>query len=479
MKKVLAPMLALMIALFTSSPATAEGQFLRSSYDLGDPSGYCLDIPGFGPRMRKNAPIGTHTCKYSRPGFSVDEQFEVTQSNHFRLPEYDLCLSANTLEAGSHVNTIDCASDKVHSWTKNTTGHVTPTDSPELCLTLSSERVFVNTSVANLHPNSSRSVSLENCARGLDYFQTWKWSDPGEQDTPSANTLRSGMTTTAARIRELGNGVRARETAELYATQARMFSTADVNVSDEIAYGPDDGQRLQVYSGKNRNNPQNAAPVILLVHGGGFARGGLGNFTTAATHFAGLGYVAVNMTYPLAPKATWPSGAQSVARAVNWIKENAADIKANPDNIFVLGQSAGGNLVADFVFRPDLVEGESPEVAGAILGSPVLELNPDNPAPSSAAYFGAARDEWKNKQTLGNITRTSIPVLILSAEFDPDQFQVGAAKLLNEMVVNKGVKPRISQMRGHNHTSYIASVGTADTQAEAEILDFMATANRD
>jgi acetyl esterase/lipase len=479
MRKGPVPMLALIIALFTHSAAIADVQFLRSSYDLGDPSGYCLDIPGFGARMRKDAPINTHTCKYSSGGFSVDEQFEVTAKNHFRMPEYDLCLSADALEEGSHINTIDCASDQVHAWTMHSEGHVTPADARSLCLTLSADRVFVNTGIANLNPNSSRSVSLERCARGQKYFQTWKWSNIDEQDTPNANSLRAGMgTATAARIRELGNVVRARATAELYSRQARMFTAADVNISDEIAYGPDDQQRLQVYTGINRNPPRNVAPIILLVHGGGFARGGLGNFATAATHFAGLGYIAVNMTYPLAPKATWPSGVQSVASAVRWIKENAADFKGDPDNIFVLGQSAGGSLVADFVFRPDLIDGGIPDIAGAILASPVLELDPENTGESTADYFGADTGEWKNKQVLGNITRTSVPVLVLSAEFDPDRFHIATAKLLHELVVVRGVKPRIRQMRGHNHTSSLASVGTADTRAETEILDFMATANR-
>ena len=47
-------------------------------YELEDPRGYCLDIPGFGARMQLDAPITTHTCKYSLPGFDVDEIFEQT-----------------------------------------------------------------------------------------------------------------------------------------------------------------------------------------------------------------------------------------------------------------------------------------------------------------------------------------------------------------------------------------------------------------
>ena len=86
---------------------------------------------------------------------------------------------------------------------------------------------------------------------------------------------------------------------------------------------------------------------------------------------------------------------------------------------------------------------------------------------------------WWDKQVLGNIERTSIPVLIMTAELDPDRFKISSAKLLHELVVDQGIETRIKQMRGHNHISYIYSIGTPDTQAAEEIIDFMATAGRD
>jgi triacylglycerol lipase len=480
MKTTFALIIASIFSFTISADASADVRLLRSVHELGDPSGYCLDIPGFGPRMQKDAPINTHSCKYNRPGFSVDEEFDVTESQQLRLPEYDLCLSAGSFEAGADVFTIDCAKNNAHAWTIKSNGNVSPADSPELCLTLGEEKVYVNSSPGNLIPNSTRSISLQECDSAREQYQSWRWSDTSEQDTPTANSLRAGMSpATAAGIRELGNEVRAPETAKLYASLPRMFGADDVSVSEEIAYGPDEGQRLQVYSGVNRNHPRNAAPILLLVHGGGFLRGNLNNFASSATHFAALGYVVVNMTYPLAPKSAWPSGSQSVAAAVRWVRKNAADIKGNPDQIFVLGQSAGGMHVAEYVFRPSLVEGESPMIAGAILGSPAISIDPASASAGQTAYFGDTGNGWKDQQVLGNLERTSIPVLIMTAEYDPERLHIVATNLFQELVVDKGVAARFRQMRGHNHTSYIASVGTADKRAEEEILDFMATAARD
>ena len=480
MRNIISPVVASIIAIAISGTALAERQLLRSVHGLGDPNGYCLDIPGFGPRMQKDAPINTHSCKYNRPGFSVDEEFEITDSQRLRLPEYNLCLSAGSFEAGSDVFTIDCARDNAHAWTMQTNGHISPMDYPGLCLALGEEKVYVNSSPGNLMPNSTRSVSLQQCNDSREQYQTWRWSGLSEQDTPTANTLRSGMSPeTATGIKALGYEVQVLETRALYASLPRMYGDADVSVSAEIAYGPDEAQRLQVYSGVNRNHPRNAAPVLLLVHGGGFSRGNLDSFRTTATHFAGLGYIVVNMTYPLEPKANWPIGSQSVAAAVRWIRKNATEIKGSPDDIFVMGQSAGGTHVAEFVFRPSLVDGESPTVAGAILVSPVTGLSVEDATDGELAYFGDSSNGWQDKQVLGNVERTSIPVLIMTAEFDADKYRVAAARLFYELEVDNGVAARFRQMRGHNHVSYSTAIGTSDTQATEEILDFISTAGRE
>lgn len=454
--------------------AAADGQFLRSAYDLEDPSGYCLDIPGFGPRMRKDAPITTHTCKYNRPGFSVDEIFEVTSAEQLRLPEYDLCLSAKA-EVGADVYTLACQPSQQQQWLVTETGQVSPKSDAELCITLAAEKEYVNTSPGNLVPNSSRSVSLQKCGSTAPRYQTWKWSAPDEQDTPTANMLRAGMPVEIAnKIKEMGAVVKPAETAALYENVERMFSVDDVNISEKIQYGDNDSHQLQIYTGKNRNNPRDAAPVIMMVHGGGFARGGLQGMQLPAIHFAALGYVVVNITYPLLPEAKWPSGGQSVAAAVNWVKKNAKDLKANPEQIYAFGTSAGGANVAEFVFKPSIVDGDSPTIAGAILTSPAgLQFSTSNPSDSYLKYYGADLDSWKDKQTLGNIERTSIPVLITTAEYDPRNFHVTAAKLFNDLLQTDGVSPRMAQLRGHNHTSYIAAMGTSDNQLVEQILDFI------
>ncbi len=471
-------MAGVVVGLLPLQSLAQERQFLRSVSNLGDPSGYCLDIPGFGPRMQKDAPITTHTCKYNRPGFSIDEELVLTDAQALRLPEFDLCLSAESREAGARVYTIDCSSDDVHGWTVQPSGRVTPLDARDLCLTLSDEVVYVNTAPGNITANSSRDISMQACSASMNEFQQWRWSDLAEQNTETANTLRSGMSAEiAAGIRELGRNIRIAETAALYLDEPRAFGPADVSVGEPISYGPDAKHLLQVYTGRNRNSPRNNAPILMLVHGGGFLRGDLRSHAHVATHFAALGYVVVNTTYPLAPAAKWPSGSQSVAMAVRWAKANAADLKGDPNNIVVFGNSAGGTHVAEYALRPGLVDGDSPAVAGVIVASPGLIISP--PANGREhPYWGDVSTDRESRQVFGNIERSSIPMLVVTAEYDPDGFHRAAAELVHELVVDHGARVRTRQLRGHNHSSYMAGIGTADARMSEEIIDFIATAAR-
>ena len=459
-----------LLVLGLNQQASAQSMFLRSMYELEDPRGYCLDIPGFGARMQLDAPITTHTCKYSLPGFDVDEIFEQTDGK-LRLVNYDRCLAGDTGTAGSPVDSIDCSD--AHQWQVHEDGRVTPADNAGVCLTLAAEREFVNSSIATVPPYSSRDVSLEPCTAAASYRQRWRWSETDEMKTYNANSLRDGMTAAAREgNREIGPAVNPAATAAIYADAARAFSAADVTVSDEIAYGPEDGHRLKVYEGHNRNPPGMGAPTILLVHGGGFSRGNLSNLDHFATHFAGLGFVAVNMTYPLAPEHTWPSGAEAVHSAVEWIHANIGEYRGNPAQLYVLGHSAGANHVANYVFRPSLSSAQGDRVAGAILASPALQMV-DAPDTVGSDYYDVDGRSQAEMRVLDNIEAGSIPVLITVAEFDPEGFHRTSAHLLSQLIEDFGARPRLRQIPGHGHISYVSAIGTSDRLFEEELVDFM------
>ncbi len=452
--------------------AAAQGQFLRSVSDLADPRGYCLDIPGFGPRMQLDGPIGTHSCKYSLPGFDVDEIVEL-RDDKLLLVNYDRCLAVDAMEAGADIKPIQC--DDAHGWQIHADGRVTPLSSADFCMALDPERIFVNSSPGTVPPYSMRRVTLEPCSAVDAHLQRWRWAAPDERVTYNANSLRSGIPREArASIEQIGAVINPQATIAIYADAPRAFGPADVTVSEEISYGPNERHLLRVYEGVNRNpsGGSGGAPVLVLVHGGGFRGGNLNSLHHVATHFAGLGFVTVNITYPLSPEHTWPSGADAVARAVDWVGKNIGDYRGDAERIYLMGHSAGGNHVANYVFRPSLSSGTT-QVAGAILASPALELDAGAPAEPYSHYFNVDSRPWSEIRLLDNIESASVPVLITVAQFDPEPFHKSTAQLYGQLIGEFGARPRLRQIPGHGHISYITAIGTSDRLFVEEALDFM------
>lgn len=88
------------------------------------------------------------------------------------------------------------------------------------------------------------------------------------------------------------------------------------------------------------------APAVLLVHGGGWETGSREMERPFAKRLAGLGYVAVTVSYRLGPPGRFPAALHDLKAAVRWLRRHAADYGIDPAHIGAIGASAGGQLVA-------------------------------------------------------------------------------------------------------------------------------------
>lgn len=87
-------------------------------------------------------------------------------------------------------------------------------------------------------------------------------------------------------------------------------------------------------------------PVLVYIHGGGWVTGSRRSCRRICAVFAAKGYVVLNLKYRLAPRHTHPFALNDIADAIGWLIENAAEINADPDSIFLGGSSAGAHLAA-------------------------------------------------------------------------------------------------------------------------------------
>lgn len=120
-------------------------------------------------------------------------------------------------------------------------------------------------------------------------------------------------------------------------------------VPDSVAFEPNieysnpDGQHLQLDMARPKK-ADGTFPAIICIHGGGFRAGTRQGYDNLIVKLAEQGYVAVTVSYRLAPKYQFPAAVHDVKAAVRWLRANAEKYQIDPMRIGTTGGSAGGHL---------------------------------------------------------------------------------------------------------------------------------------
>lgn len=122
-----------------------------------------------------------------------------------------------------------------------------------------------------------------------------------------------------------------------------------VVVEMEVQYGAGDQLVLDVF----RPADAAAAPVVILIHGGGWSEGDKDRFEGESRSLASAGFVVFDINYTLAAEAgpAYPSQIDDVHTALTWVENHAAGYGGDPGRIGVLGGSAGGYLAAMLAYQ--------------------------------------------------------------------------------------------------------------------------------
>jgi acetyl esterase/lipase len=89
-------------------------------------------------------------------------------------------------------------------------------------------------------------------------------------------------------------------------------------------------------------------PVVMYVHGGGWQIGSKSMLASipGSAELLRRGYLVAAINYRLAPKYKFPAMLEDAKCAVRFLRAHAKEYKLDPNHIGVIGDSAGGHLVA-------------------------------------------------------------------------------------------------------------------------------------
>lgn len=122
---------------------------------------------------------------------------------------------------------------------------------------------------------------------------------------------------------------------------SKGVSRSAVETQTAIAYASTSpSQTLDLYL--PASDGRTAAPVVVLIHGGGFAMGDSGMEARLAQTLVEQGFAVAAVNYRLSGEALYPAGAQDVKAAVRWLRANSSQYGLDTARFAAWGQSAGG-----------------------------------------------------------------------------------------------------------------------------------------
>lgn len=203
--------------------------------------------------------------------------------------------------------------------------------------------------------------------------------------------------------------------ALLLAICATVTLAAGNPTLSDIAYGTDPDQRYDLYRPAASDN----APVILMVHGGGWRRGDKDMSRVVNNKVdrwlpRGIAFISIN--YRMQPKVPPLEQARDVASALADVQRNWQKLGVDRSNIVLMGHSAGAHLIALLAAGPELLaEAGAQAVRGfVLLDSGALDV----PAIMNAKHFrlydrafGNNPADWRAASPIHHLQQATPPML--------------------------------------------------------------------
>jgi acetyl esterase/lipase len=251
-----------------------------------------------------------------------------------------------------------------------------------------------------------------------------------------------------------------------------------VAVRPDLAYGAHPRQRFDVYVPEDGRMNRAA---LLFVHGGAFMDGHRNRtdfiYSNVPAYFAGNGVVGINIGYRLGGDVRYPGATDDVAAVVAWTRAHADELGIDRNRIFLMGHSAGAAHAASYAYDKRLQPPRGPGLAGLIVlsGRVRADNRPENPNRDKVVAYYESADEARldDVSPVSHVGADSVPTLVAWGEYENPLLDVHCAELVFRLAAAKKRSPPVVWLRGHNHTSTMAHIGTADDELGRAMLAFI------
>jgi len=252
-----------------------------------------------------------------------------------------------------------------------------------------------------------------------------------------AGPLRDRIKERIAERQQAKEGNEAEETG--MGTREKFDLPAGAVLKSDIAYGSDEAQRMDVYIPPNAQN----APVIFMVHGGGWKRGDKAMnrvVENKVKRWLPKGIIFVSTNYRMVPKADPLVQANDVALALAKAQSLAPSWGGDSKRFVIMGHSAGAHLVALITTTPSIVkqQGTQPWLGTVMLDSGGYDIEKTMTGRHMGLYddaFGKDPKFWQSVSPSYQLTQKTVPMLAVCSTTRKDKPCIQAKAFVDKAVL--------------------------------------------
>lgn len=217
------------------------------------------------------------------------------------------------------------------------------------------------------------------------------------------------------------------------------------------------------------------APVVLMVHGGGWERRSREDMDWLAEEVASRGFAVLNIDYRFAPEYRFPAQLHDLQVARQWLNNHAADYDIDPDRVSGFGFSSGAHLVALLATVASSDNelnqpwgGPATALDAVVAGGTPADLTAFGSGKLLRQFLGGDPDEkpalYRQASPVTHVSEQTPPFFLFHGDLDM-LVPFDQARRLKQALASAGVYHEFYEMHLRGHVTSFLTAGTLVDEA--------------
>ena len=241
------------------------------------------------------------------------------------------------------------------------------------------------------------------------------------------------------------------------------------------AYG-NDLDKLDLYLPEGKRD----VPVIVWIHGGALTQDDKNLEGATGRRFAAAGIATATVNYRLSPAVSHPAHVEDAAASFAWVKRHIAEYGGDPNNVFLVGHSAGAYLAQLLVTDERYLKAHglsARDVRAVVPISAFFWVEKEGVAPDRPkSVWGTDPKVWIDASPAHHLRANLPPTLIIYADGDEPWRRQQNVDMAQAMKAAGSAPVDVVRIADRTHMSIWHKLGEPGDPTSERVIAFVGSA---